>query len=121
MIGAVPVLVDVCEDTYCMDARAFDTAISFRTKAVLPVHLYGHPADLASIGAIARRCGVPTIEDCAQAQEASIFNRPVGTMGEIGCFSFYPTKSLGAIGDGGLVASRDRHLVDRARSLRTYG
>jgi dTDP-4-amino-4,6-dideoxygalactose transaminase len=105
MIGAVPFLVDVCEDTYCMDARALDTAISFRTNAVLPVHLYGHPADLASIGAIARRCGVPTIEDCAQAQEASIDGRPVGTIGEIGCFSFYPTKLLGAIGDGGLVAS----------------
>jgi hypothetical protein len=80
MIDAVPVLVDVCEDTYCVDARVLDTAISFRTKAVLPVHLYGHPADLASIGAIARRCGVPTIEGCAQAQEASIDGGPVGTL-----------------------------------------
>lgn len=121
MIGAVPVLVDVCADTFCMDARALDQAIGPRTKALMPVHLYGHPADMAAIGAVAQRRGLTVIEDCAQAQEASIDGRQVGSIGDVGCFSFYPTKTLGALGDGGMVASRERALVERARSLRTYG
>jgi dTDP-4-amino-4,6-dideoxygalactose transaminase len=121
MIGAVPVLIDVCADTFCMDARALDAAVSPCTKAILPVHLYGHPADLAAIHAVARRCGAALIEDCAQAQEASIDGRPVGSIGDIGCFSFYPTKTLGALGDGGMVTSPDHTLIERARSLRTYG
>src|SRR5580700_5455625 len=121
MIGAVPVLVDVRADTFCMDAGALDQAIGPRTRAVMPVHLYGHPSDMAAIGAVAQRLGLAVIEDCAQAQEASIDGRQVGSIGDIGCFSFYPTKTLGALGDGGIVASRERALIDRARSLRTYG
>jgi dTDP-4-amino-4,6-dideoxygalactose transaminase len=121
MIGAVPVLVDIDEETYCMDASVLDAAVSSRTKAILPVHLYGHPADLDTIGTVARRRGLSVIEDCAQAQEASIDGRSVGTIGEFGCFSFYPTKTLGALGDGGMVTSHNRDSVGRARMLRTYG
>jgi dTDP-4-amino-4,6-dideoxygalactose transaminase len=121
MIGAVPVLVDVRDDTYCMDARALDAAIGPSARAILPVHLYGHPADLAAIGAVAQRHDIPVVEDCAQAQEASIDGRPVGSIGKIGCFSFYPTKILGALGDGGMVTSRDHDLIERLRGLRTYG
>ncbi len=121
MIGAVPVLVDVCSDTFCMDARTLDQAIGPHTKAVMPVHLYGHPSDMAAIGAVAQQRGLAVIEDCAQAQEASIDGRQVGSIGDIGCFSFYPTKTLGALGDGGMVSSREGALIERARSLRTYG
>jgi dTDP-4-amino-4,6-dideoxygalactose transaminase len=121
MIGALPVLVDVEADTYCMDVSALEAAISPLTRAILPVHLYGHPADLESISVVARKRNLAIIEDCAQAQEASIGQHLVGTIGEIGSFSFYPTKTLGALGDGGMVVCRDRDLLDRARSLRTYG
>jgi dTDP-4-amino-4,6-dideoxygalactose transaminase len=121
MIGAVPVLVDVRDDTYCMDSKAVDAAISPRTKAVLPVHLYGHPADMVEICASSRKTGVPVVEDCAQAHDASIDGRPVGTFGQAGSFSFYPTKTLGALGDAGLVTSSDSDVVGRARLLRTYG
>jgi dTDP-4-amino-4,6-dideoxygalactose transaminase len=121
MIGATPVLVEVCEDTFCMDAGALEAAIGPRTKAIMPVHLYGHPADLGRICAISRRHGIPVIEDCAQAQGAMIDGHPVGTIGDIGCFSFYPTKTLGALGDGGMVTSRNGDLIERARLLRTYG
>ena len=104
-----------------MDARTLEAAIGPRTKAILPVHIYGHPADLTAIGAVARRHGVPVIEDCAQAQDAAIDGHSVGTIGEVGCFSFYPTKTLGALGDAGLVASTNRNLIDRMRLLRIYG
>jgi len=121
MIGAVPVFVDVRDDTYCMDPKAVDAAISPRTKAVLPVHLYGHPADMVEICASCRKRGIPVVEDCAQAQDASIEGRPVGTFGLAGAFSFYPTKTLGALGDAGLVTSYDADFTERARLLRTYG
>lgn len=121
MIGAVAVLIDIEPATYCMDPQRLEAAIGPRTRAILPVHLYGHPADLGSITAIARRHGVPVIEDCAQAQEARIGDRPVGAIGDLGCFSFYPTKNLGAIGDGGLVVSSSPDLAARLRLLRTYG
>ena len=121
MIGAVPVLIDIDEASYCMDPRRLESAITSRTKAILPVHLYGHPADLVSIGAIAQRHNVPVVEDCAQAQEATIEGRAVGSIGQAGCFSFYPTKNLGAIGDGGLVVATAAETVERLRRLRTYG
>jgi dTDP-3-amino-3,4,6-trideoxy-alpha-D-glucose transaminase len=121
MIGAVPVLVDVDEDTYCLNPIYLDGAVNPRTKAILPVHLYGHPADMESICAFAKKHLLTVIEDCAQAQGADIAGRPVGSIGEMGCFSFYPTKNLGALGDGGLVVSSDEGLMARLRSLRTYG
>jgi dTDP-4-amino-4,6-dideoxygalactose transaminase len=121
MIGAVPVLIDIDEASYCMDPRWLESAITSRTKAILPVHLYGHPADMVSIGAIAQLHNVPVVEDCAQAQEATIGGRAVGSIGQVGCFSFYPTKNLGAIGDAGLVVATASETVERLRRLRTYG
>jgi dTDP-4-amino-4,6-dideoxygalactose transaminase len=121
MIGAISVLVDVRDDTCCMDPKAIDAAIGPRTKAVLPVHLYGHPADILEMCASSHKTGIPVVEDCAQAQDASIDGRPVGTFGQAGCFSFYPTKTLGALGDAGLVTSSDPDFIERARLLRTYG
>ena len=121
MTGALPVLVDIEEDTYCLDPAALDGALSTRTKAVLPVHLYGHPADMNAILAYARRQGLAVIEDCAQAHDARIGPRRVGSIGDLGCFSFYPTKNLGAVGDGGMVVGDCADLIDRLRQLRTYG
>jgi dTDP-4-amino-4,6-dideoxygalactose transaminase len=121
MIGAVPVLVDVEAETYCLDPAVLEAAIGPRTKAILPVHLYGHPADLDGIGAIAARAGIPVMEDCAQAHGATYAGRQVGAIGAVGCFSFYPTKNLGALGDGGLVCAVDPAHVERLRRLRTYG
>jgi dTDP-3-amino-3,4,6-trideoxy-alpha-D-glucose transaminase len=121
MIGAVPVFVEVRDDTCNMDPKAVDAAIGPRTKAVLPVHLYGHPADMREICADSSKRGVAVVEDCAQAQDASIDGRSVGTFGQAGAFSFYPTKTLGALGDAGLVISPDSNFIERARLLRTYG
>jgi dTDP-4-amino-4,6-dideoxygalactose transaminase len=119
MIGAVPVLVDIEEETYCLDPKALAAATGSRTRAIIAVHLYGHPARLDDIRAAAP--GIPIIEDCAQAQGAHINNRPVGGLGDVACFSFFPTKNLGALGDGGAITCNDPDLADRIRSLRTYG
>jgi dTDP-4-amino-4,6-dideoxygalactose transaminase len=119
MVGAVPVLVDIDESTYCLSPAVVQAALSPKTKAIIAVHLYGHPADIAAIRAAAP--GVSVIEDCAQAQGALSHGRPVGGLGDAACFSFYPTKNLGAIGDGGAVTSNDATLADRVRKLRTYG
>ncbi len=121
LTGARPVLVDVDPETYTMDPTALEAAITERTRAIVPVHLYGHPADMEPILAIARRAGLRVIEDCAQAHGATYHGRPVGTLGDLGCFSFYPTKNLGALGDGGAVVSRDPALAERVRLLREYG
>jgi dTDP-4-amino-4,6-dideoxygalactose transaminase len=121
MVGAIPVLVDVEPDTFCLDPKSLDAAVGLQTRAVIAVHLYGHPAALDDICKFARKHGLSVIEDCAQAQDATIRGHMVGSIGDIGCFSFYPTKNLGAIGDGGLVAARDEGLVERVRQLRTYG
>jgi dTDP-4-amino-4,6-dideoxygalactose transaminase len=121
MIGAVPVLVDVEESSYCINADKVEPAIGPRTRAIVAVHLYGHPADMAAINGIASHHGVSVIEDCAQAQGATIGVRQVGPLGDIGCFSFYPTKNLGAIGDGGALVTDNPGLADRVRKLRTYG
>ena len=121
IVGAIPVLVDVEADTFCLDAKALNAALTPRTKAVIAVHLYGHPAALDDICEFARQHGLFVIEDCAQAQELTIRGRMVGSIGDVGCFSFYPTKNLGAIGDGGLVAAHDQKLLERVRQLRTYG
>jgi len=119
--GATPVLVDVTPDTYTLDPTALAAAITPRTKAIVPVHLYGHPADMDTICAVAARAGLAVIEDCAQAHGARHRDRPVGTIGDLGCFSFYPTKNLGALGDGGAVISRHPDRIERVRLLREYG
>ena len=121
LAGCVPVLVDIDPEFYTLDPGLFERAITPRTKAVVVVHVYGQAADLAPILEIARTHGLRVIEDCAQAHGASYRGRRVGTWGDVACFSFYPTKNLGAIGDGGMVVTGDATVARRARLLREYG
>lgn len=120
-VGAAPVFIEVDERTHTMDPAALEAAITPRTRAIVPVHLYGAMADMDAIQAIAARHGVPVIEDCAQAHGASLRGRVAGSLGVMGCFSFYPTKNLGALGDGGAVVTSDDALAQRLRRLREYG
>jgi dTDP-4-amino-4,6-dideoxygalactose transaminase len=120
-IGAVPVLADIDPDTYTLDPEAAAAMITARTRAIMPVHIYGHPADMAGLIRLAREGGLPLVEDCAQAHGATHDGRRVGSIGKIGCFSFYPTKNLGAIGDGGGVATSDQSVSDALDLLRQYG
>lgn len=119
--GATPRFVDVEPGTLLMDPGALEAAIGERARAILPVHLYGQPAPLDEILAIAGRCGLPVVEDCAQAHGATYRGRPVGGQGRIGCFSFYPTKNLGAYGDGGMCVTGDAALAESLREQRMYG
>jgi dTDP-4-amino-4,6-dideoxygalactose transaminase len=121
MVGAAPVFADIDPLTYTLDCAAAAAAVSPRTKAILPVHLFGGAADMSNIMALASRHSLAVIEDCAQAIGADVGGRRVGTLGEIGCFSFFPTKNLGAYGDGGLVTTDDRQLAERVRRLRAHG
>ena len=121
IVGATPVFVDIDPATFNIDPAAIEAAITPRTKAILPIHLYGHPAPMAAIMAIARRHGLAVVEDCAQAIGATIDGKFVGTFGNAGCFSFFPSKNLGAYGDGGMIATGDAALADRMRSLRAHG
>lgn len=124
--GAQPFLVDIDPVTYTLDPKALEAAITSRTRAVLPVHLYGRMADMETINAIAAKYSLLVIEDAAQAHGAWKYNaanepQRVGTWGHCTCFSFYPTKNLGAMGDGGAVVTNDIDLADRMRWLRQYG
>jgi dTDP-4-amino-4,6-dideoxygalactose transaminase len=119
--GAIPVLVDIEPEYYTIDPSKLEQAITPRTKAIIPVHLYGQAADLEPILSIAHAHGLLVIEDCAQAHGAMYHGRRVGSWGDAACFSFYPTKNLGALGDGGLVVTDNPEIADRARSLREYG
>lgn len=121
LAGARPVLVDVDPRRYTMDPTKVEECITPRTRAILPVHLYGCPVDLAPLLEIARRYGLFVVEDCAQAHGARYQGRPVGSWGDIAAFSFYPTKNLGAFGDGGAVVTNDPTLAQRVRLLREYG
>ena len=121
LAGARPVFADVRPDTFTLDPEAVAAALTARTRAIVPVHLYGQAADMDAILNLAHRHGLRIVEDCAQAHGARTLGRPVGTLGDLGCFSFYPTKNLGAAGDGGLVLSRDPELARRVRLLRQYG
>jgi dTDP-4-amino-4,6-dideoxygalactose transaminase len=120
-VGAVPVLADVRPDTMLLDAAAVARVVGPRTRAVVPVHLFGQPADLDDLLALARERGLKLIEDCAQAHGARYRGRRVGAWGDLGCFSFYPTKNLGAIGDGGMIVTSDAEVAANVRSLREYG
>ncbi|MGY2766784.1 dTDP-4-amino-4,6-dideoxygalactose transaminase [Thermostichus sp. MS-CIW-26] len=120
-VGARPVFVDVDPATFNLDPRLLERSISPRTKAVVVVHLFGQAANMTQILAIARRHGLAVVEDCAQAVGACWGGRPVGTWGEVGCFSFFPSKNLGAAGDGGAVVTRDGQLARRVRALREHG
>ena len=120
-VGARPVLVDIDPTSFNIDPAAVARAITPRTKAILPVHLFGLSADLDPILDEASRAGIAVIEDAAQAIGASYKGRPVGVQAAFGCFSFFPSKNLGAFGDAGLVTTRDETLATRARLLRTHG
>jgi dTDP-4-amino-4,6-dideoxygalactose transaminase len=119
--GARPVLVDIDPRSFTMDPGAIEAAITPRTKAILPVHLYGQPADMAPIMEIAKRHGLVVIEDAAQAHGAKYKGRPVGSIGDIGCFSFYPGKNLGAYGEGGAVTTSNPEYARTIRMLRDWG
>jgi dTDP-4-amino-4,6-dideoxygalactose transaminase len=121
MTGATPVCADVDPDTLTLDPRAAAAAVTPRTRAIIPVHLYGQSADLDALQALAGRHGLALIEDCCQAHAATCRGTPVGTRGLGGAFSFYPTKNLGALGDAGAVITNDASLADRLKRLRNGG
>jgi dTDP-4-amino-4,6-dideoxygalactose transaminase len=121
LAGARPVLVDIDPNTYTMDPNQVEQVITKATKAVIPVHLYGCPADMETIADIARSHKLHIIEDCAQSHGSTYKGRRTGTWGDMAAFSFYPTKNLGAIGDGGMVVTDDSELAERARLAREYG
>ena len=120
-LGAKPVFVDIDPSTFCMDPVAFRNAINERTKAVIPVHLFGQCADMDPICGIAEANNVAVIEDCAQSVLASYGNRVAGSIGDVGCFSFYPTKNLGGCGDGGILTTSDEALYQKLRLYRAHG
>ena len=120
-VGAVPVLVDVRDDNYLMDTEAVRAAVTAKTRALLPVHLYGQCVDMAPLVALADELGLALVEDCAQAHGARQHGRLAGTFGRAAAFSFYPTKVLGAYGDGGAVLTDDHRVAARVRRLRYYG
>lgn len=119
--GAHPRLCDVDEDTLALSVRTIEPVLTRRTKAIVVVHLYGMPVVMDEIISLAKRLNISVIEDCAQAVGAKIGNRYVGTFGDIACFSFYPTKNLSTMGDGGAVAANNGQIADRIRRLRMYG
>jgi dTDP-4-amino-4,6-dideoxygalactose transaminase len=120
-LGATPVLVDIDPATYNIDPAAVAAAVTPRTKAIIPVHLYGCSADMTPILEVAAKSAVAVIEDAAQAIGTRYHGRPVGGLGTIGCFSFFPSKNLGAFGDGGFVATSDAALAHRLRLIRNHG
>ncbi len=119
--GATPVFVDIDPETFNIDPEAIRRAITPRTRAILPVHLFGQPADMAAITALAEQHNLQVIEDCAQSFGASIDGRQTGALSLAGCFSFFPSKNLGGFGDGGLITTQDDTLAERLRSLRNHG
>jgi len=121
IVGAKPVFVDIDPDTFNLDASKLEAAITSRTKAIIPVHLYGQPCDMDKIMDVAKRHNLHVIEDCCQAIGAEYKGQKVGTFGDIGCYSFYPTKNLGGMGDGGLATTNSEQLRDRMIALRNHG
>ena len=120
-VGAKPVFVDIDAKTFNLDITQIDSAITERTKAIVPVHLFGQPVDMTALMAIAQSRGIAVIEDCAQATGAEWAGQKVGGIGHIGCFSFYPTKNLGACGDGGALTTNDPAIAASLRMLRDHG
>jgi dTDP-4-amino-4,6-dideoxygalactose transaminase len=120
-LGARPVFVDIDRATFNIDARALASAMTSKTKAIMPVHLFGQCAEMAPIVDVSRRTGVPIVEDAAQAIGACYRGAPAGGIGAIGCFSFFPTKNLGAFGDAGLVTTADATLARSLRAIRQHG
>jgi dTDP-4-amino-4,6-dideoxygalactose transaminase len=120
-VGATPVFVDIDAQSFNLDLDLVEAAITERTRAILPVHLFGQPVDMTRLMAIAQSHNLVVVEDCAQATGAEWAGQKVGSIGHIGCFSFYPTKNLGACGDGGAVTTNDPAIGDRIRRLRDHG
>ena len=121
LAGGIPVFVDIDPDTYCLDVAKLEAAITPKTKAIMVVHLYGLPCQMDSVRRIAKKYKLKIIEDCAQAFGAKWRNQYVGTIGDIGCFSFFPAKSLGCAGDGGMVTAKSKVIADKLRILRAHG
>ncbi|MEN3027580.1 MAG: DegT/DnrJ/EryC1/StrS family aminotransferase [Chlorobiota bacterium] len=121
MVGARPVFVDIDPETYTLNPELLPQVLSPRTRAILPVHLFGHCAEMDAILEIAHLAGLPVIEDAAQAHGSRYYGRLAGTMGTMGCFSFYPTKNIGGYGDAGAVVTNDEELAVKLRLLRNYG
>lgn len=120
-VGAKPVFVDINPETHLIDTQQIESAVTSRTRAILPVHLYGQPADMDEVHAIATRYSLKVIEDNAQAFGATYKEKRTGTLGDMGCLSFFPSKNLGAYGDGGMVTTDDDTLAEQVRMLRTHG
>lgn len=120
-LGARPVFVDIDPVTYCIDPHHVEAAITPRTRAMIPVHLYGQCADMDPLLALAKERGIPVVEDAAQAIGATYRGRKAGSLGDIGCFSFFPSKNLGAYGDAGLTTTNDAELASAMRVLRQHG
>ena len=119
--GAKPVFIDISPETYCIDAEKIEEKVTNKTKAILPVHLYGHPADLDHIRELAKLHGLSVVEDACQAHGAEYKRKKVGSFGNAGCFSFYPTKNLGSYGDGGMVVTNNEDVAEHVKMLRNYG
>jgi dTDP-4-amino-4,6-dideoxygalactose transaminase len=119
--GATPVFADITPETYCLDTSSIAKLISPRTRAILPVHLYGHPVDMAPLLEVANEHEIIIIEDACQAHGSEYRGKKLGSIGIIGCFSFYPGKNLGAYGDAGCVVTNDKYLCERIQMLRNYG
>ena len=119
--GARPIFVDIDPDTYCIDTAQIEKRITRKTRAIIPVHLYGNPADMTPIMEIAKDHNLYVIEDASQAHGAKYKGKKVGSIGDVGCFSFYPAKNLGAYGDGGMVVTDNAELAEKIRKLRNYG
>jgi dTDP-4-amino-4,6-dideoxygalactose transaminase len=120
-IGARPVFVDICPDSFNIDPAKIEAKITPRTKAIIPVHLFGHPADMAPILDIAKKHDLKVIEDCAQAFGATYQGQTVGALGDIGCYSFFPSKNLGCYGDGGIIVTRSEEIAAKVKMLRNHG
>jgi dTDP-4-amino-4,6-dideoxygalactose transaminase len=120
-VGATPVFVDIDPNTFNIDSSAIESAVTPRTRAVLPVHLFGQPADMERIEGICARHGLLLVEDCAQSFGAAVGGRMTGSIGSLGCFSFFPSKNLGCYGDGGMVTTNSDELADQLKVLRNHG
>ncbi|MDF2881117.1 MAG: degT2 [Clostridiaceae bacterium] len=121
LVGAKPVFVDIEEDTYNIDPRKIEAKITEKTKAILPVHIFGHPSNMSEISSIAKKHNLYVIEDACQAVGAEFDGRKIGSIGNAACFSFFPTKNLGAFGDGGMITTNDDDVAVICRALREHG
>lgn len=121
LVGATPVFAEIDPTSFCLDPNAARAALGPRTRAIIPVHLFGHPADMSTLRAIAKERGIALLEDAAQAFGADLEGRRIGGLGDAAAFSFFPSKNLGAFGEAGMIATNDERIAESARSLRAHG